>query len=185
MRRYIKVIKVTPRNNTCKEFIAELAVILSPVKFRRDVAFRIYPLIHMIWWNEIDVSNPERTLAVSLLSNWDSMEAAERLIRAWWIKHAIWPDEDKLRAVLTDADAATLEKRQAFRLQTQILKEENEASKTKALVLELLSLQPGMTPTQVSEALGITRSAANMQLKRLVDNGGVVTRSKGRYSLPS
>src|SRR5262249_26506796 len=150
-----EVVKRTARCNPAKEFIRDLDR-LSPIKIPHNAAFRTFQSgkdFRELWnrqrdeefpeLEDVNVDDPELELAVRFLSNHDKRECAEGLIRAWWAKHDIEPDEITLIFALDEAWRLTEEKRRNFYMKREEQRIMNRRPRTRDRVLEYLSERPG------------------------------------------
>jgi hypothetical protein len=126
--RLLQAIQDTPFSCPVKQFIYELdRLIPHNAKGKRKkvinhgAAFRTYRSIKDFGelWATPDESPENQAcileiLAIQLLSNHDSIEGATALLRAWYTKHHIAPDEVAIQNAVHEADVRTLAKRTFF-----------------------------------------------------------------------
>ena len=139
--RLVQAIQDTPFSCPVKQFIYELdRLIPHNGKGKRkkiinhSAAFRAYRSIKEFGelWETPDESSANQAyileiLAIQLLSNHDSIDGATALLRAWYAKHHIAPDEIAIQKAVHEADVRTLAKRTLF----HEMKEQESAQKPK------------------------------------------------------
>ena len=192
---YLEIVKAMPGvkdNIPVKRFITELDT-LSPKYKKGDkrrlshkVAFKLYQStreFRQLWREPDDGAERELFLAVSLFHYSDRKESAETLIRAWWSKHEMFPDEAGLYFVVEEAWRLTEQKRKYFYMTRDEKRLMERAPKLKERIVAYLEKKPG-SAAEIADELKESRKAVVMALLRLHEEKQISrTATKGVYSL--
>jgi hypothetical protein len=124
-----------------------------------------------VWWRSVseDEGNPgnlppisfELELATGLLFVYDSQEAAEELVLAWWAKHGIEPDF----AVLTDTVSSALRVTEDYRAK---YRKKHQKINTGALIVSWLNHDGPASPVQIANKADLSVDAVRKQLVRML-----------------
>jgi len=129
----------------------------------------------------------ELELTTRLLFVYDSQQAAEDLVIAWWKKHNIKYDTWKLIETVQDALNITADYRSTFREMREQEKQAMYFTRTKGQIIEFLKENTG-TPAEITVAVNkmltkpVNSKAVTKSLQRMFEKGEVCRNKYGEYS---